>query len=277
MAYALLKIEDNISMNIQDSITAVINTSDKNTYRMLTNVCNIFWHTIPKPWCDSAQELYNLLMWKSKDSNVFAYRDWYIILGTHNTINHDTIIEPWVIVAWHVTINHSIKPSIIQGWSFLKDCLIVDSTLESWVIIEWWQYTKIQWSTIWKNTVLFGWAKFRDSIIWPDNEIWYGEFVRTTTWKLMKALHSCYLWDTEVWDNVNIANQFGIVNSWPGWVKSKTIIWNNVFTGGWARIVPWRKWVKVWDWAIIGAWATVLCDIPENHTYIRKDKIYPHT
>ena len=240
--------------------------------RILTNICNNFGITIPHAWCDIWKELYDILSQKIVDKTI-TLNNWSLYRG-NNTINNDTIIEPWSIIAGWVTINHSKAPSKLWTWIFVKDCLIVDSTLESWVIIEWWQYTKIQWSIIWKNTVLFGWAKFRDSIIWPDNEIWYGEFVRTTTWRLMKALHSCYLWDTDVWDDVNIANQFGIVNSWPGWTKSKTIIWNNVFTGGWARIVPWKKWVKVWNWVIIGAWATVLCDIPENHTYISKDKIY---
>lgn len=256
----------------------IIQTLEKvhwnNPYRLLTNLCNNFWYTIPKSWCYTLKELYDILSLKVKENEIEIHEKWYILLWHDNTINHDTKIEPGAIIAWNVTINHTEIPSTIWVGSYLKDCRIIESSIDQWVIIEWWNYTNITNSTIWKNTVLFGWARIRDSNIWEENEIGYGEFVRTTTWKLMKALHSCYLWDTDVWDNVNIANQFGIVNSWPGGIKSKTIIWNNVFTWGGARIVPWKNWVKVWNWAIIAAWATVLCDIPENHTYISKDKIY---
>lgn len=251
-------------------------TDDKNTHRLLVNVCNIFWYTIPKAWPSNKKELYDILVWISKDNDIFTQKDWYLILWSHSIVNHDTKIEPWVILAWNVTINHSTRPSTIWAWSFLKDCSIIDSDIWQSVIIEWWQYSKIINSSIWDNTVLFWWAKIRDSKIWQENEIWFWEFVRTTTWKLMKALHISYLWDTEVWDNVNIANWFGVVNSWPDGTKSKTILWNDVFTGGGSRIVPWKKWVTVGNGAIIAAWVTVICDIPENHTYISKDRIYPN-
>lgn len=262
-----------------------------NTSRLLANVLTSFWLTLPSTdtikrtdaekvaKCYSEiYEVMNILSSKFQLGEIIITKNWSLQWGSNNIINHENLdLEVGTMIAWNVSLNQSIwNKTIIDSGCFLKDVALVDSQLEEWVIIEWWMYSKIVQSKIDLGTVLFGWAKIRESKIWERNEIGQLEAVRSATWNQVKALHWAYIWDACIWDNVNISNFFGITNSSPAWKKSKVTIWDNVFLWWHATIVSGDEWIIIWNNAIVWAWATVLCNIPEWYTYITKDKIYPN-
>jgi acetyltransferase-like isoleucine patch superfamily enzyme len=245
----------------------------ENTARLIANIFMSFGVSIPQT--KTFAQLRNLVKQK--------FEEWIVSIHSHGAIMRwENIVDPKALIHWsflagntRITTRENGHWTHLRLWSYVRDCDVDDSSLNG-VIVEWWAYTKIVESVVERCTVLFGWAKIRNSEIGEMNEIWQGELVRTKTGKNMKALHWSYLWDTEVGDDVNIANFVGVMNSGPWWVKAKTIIWDNVFTWWGCRIVSWERGITIGNSAIIWAGATVLCDIPSHHTYISKDKIYPN-
>ncbi len=247
-----------------------------NLNRVCTNIYNTFWMTLPYNGNYTAEWMCKLLLDKYNKKEIVLWPWWSLERWTNNLLNNE-IWSYWSLIAWNATINTSEWKSLVSLglWTYLKDCLLVDTWLEDGVIIEWGMFTKISKSYINTGTVFFGGAKVRESTIGERNEIGQAEIVRTTTWKLIKALHRSFLGDAELWDNINVSNFFGIMNSSHEGVKSKVKIWNNVFLWWRSAVISGDKWITIGDNAVIAGWAVVLCDVPSGHTYINKDNIYP--
>ncbi len=249
----------------------------KNVGRVCTNIYNNFWITLPSNSAFTAEELCKLLRDLHDAKLITDERNGQLQRWNDNVVNKE-IQAVGTILGWNTRVNKSnnilTHDVTIGAWSYLKDCEVIDSQLD-WVIIEWGMFTKINKSHIKEWTVLFGGAKIRDSVIGEWNEIGQIEIVRSTTWKLIKALHRGFLGDAELWDNINVSNFFGIMNSSHEGIKAKVKIWNNVFLWGRSAIISGEKWITIWDDAVIAWGAVVLKDIPEGYIYISKDKMYP--
>ena len=141
-------------------------------------------------------------------------------------------IEEWVTIKWNI---------VLEEWSVLK----------SWTYIEWNCYI---WkdSKIWPNTYL-RWQ----TIIWQGCKIWNAvEIKNSSIWDKTNIAHLSYIWDSIIWNNVNIGWWFISANlrhdkanikvpvKWKltdTWLyKLWIIIWDNCKTWINTSSMPWR-------------------------------------
>ncbi len=141
-------------------------------------------------------------------------------------------IEEWVVIKWNI---------VLEEWAILK----------SWTYIEWnvyiWKYT-----SIWPHTYL-RWS----TVIWEWCKIWNAVEVKNSSiWDYTNSAHLSYIWDSIIWNNVNLAWGFISANlrhdgkniktmvKWEivdsGRRKLGCIIWDNVKTWMNTSTYPWR-------------------------------------
>ncbi len=131
-------------------------------------------------------------------------------------------------IEWEVEEWVTIKGKIILGkWSILK----------AWTYIEWNVY-------IWENTVIWPNAYIRwNTVIWNDCKIWNAcELKNSSLWDWSHIAHLSYIWDSIIWNNVNIAGWFISANlRHDKWTIKVLVKWNLV--DSWLK----KLWVIIWD------------------------------
>jgi bifunctional UDP-N-acetylglucosamine pyrophosphorylase/glucosamine-1-phosphate N-acetyltransferase len=155
-------------------------------------------------------------------------------------------VEQWVIIKWNI---------ILEEWAILK----------SWTYIEWNCYIGKN-SSIGPNTYL-RW----ESVIWQGCKIWNAVEVKNSCfWNNSNAAHLSYIWDSIIWNNVNLAWWFISANIRhdnknnrvmvkeelidSGKRKLWAIIWDNVKTWANTTVMPARiidTWSMTMPWEII--------------------------
>ncbi len=142
------------------------------------------------------------------------------------------IIEEWVMIKWNI---------IVEEWAVIK----------SWTYIEWNVY-------IWKHASIGPNAYIRwNTVIGQKSKVWNAvEIKNSSVWDHTNIAHLSYIWDSIIWNNVNIWGGFisanlrhdkanikvmvkwKLVDSWL--YKLWVIIWDNVKTGIKSYSMPWR-------------------------------------
>lgn len=127
-------------------------------------------------------------------------------------------VEEWVTIKWKI---------ILGKWSILK----------AGTYIEWNVY-------IWENTIIWPNAYIRwNTLIWNDCKIWNAcELKNSSLWDWSHLAHLCYVWDSIIWNNVNLAGWFITANLRHDKSNIKVIVkWNLV--DSWLQ----KLWIIIWD------------------------------
>lgn len=141
-------------------------------------------------------------------------------------------VEEWVTIKWNI---------VLEEWSILKS-----GTYIEWNVYIW------KNTSIWPNTYLRG-----NTVIWEGCKIWNAvELKNTTLWDKTNIAHLSYIWDSIIWNNVNIGWGFISANLRHDkanikvpikWILTDTslhklwiIIWDNCKTWINSSSMPWR-------------------------------------
>lgn len=128
------------------------------------------------------------------------------------------IIEEWVTIKWNI---------ILEEWAILK----------SGTYIEWNCYIGKN-SSIGPNTYL-RW----ETVIWQGCKIWNAVEVKNSTfWNNSHAAHLSYIWDSVIWNNVNLAWWFISANIRHD-NKNNRVMIKEELIDSWKR----KLWVIIWD------------------------------
>jgi len=168
----------------------------------------------------------------------------------------DIWFAPDILTANSHFLNKLSKSKIkweIEDWVTIKGKIV----LEKWAIIKSWTY--IEWncyiwkdSSIWPNTYL-RWS----TTIWEWCKIWNAvEIKNSSIWDKTNVAHLSYIWDSIIWNNVNIGWGFISANlrhdkanikipvKWvftdTGTHKFWIIIWDNCKIWINSSSMPWR-------------------------------------
>lgn len=164
-------------------------------------------------------------------------------------------------------LNESKIDWIVEDWVTIKGNII----LAPWAILKSWTY--IEWNIyIWENTSIWPNAYLRwSSVIWKNCHIWASvEIKNSSIWNKTNIAHLSYIWDSIIWNNINIGWWFISANLRHDnqnikvpvkWVLTDTklrklwiIIWDN--SKLWIKnySYPWRvleNWSFTPPWEII--------------------------
>ncbi len=145
-------------------------------------------------------------------------------------------------------IKWKVEENVVIKWNIV---------LEKWAILK--SGTYIEWNCyIWKNTIIWPNTYLRwETCIWDNCKIWNAVEVKNSTfWDNSNSAHLSYIWDSVIWNNVNLgwgfitANlrhdnknirvmvKWELVDSWKR--KLGVIIWDNVKTWIKTMTMPWR-------------------------------------
>lgn len=159
-------------------------------------------------------------------------------------------------ISWEIEQNVNIKWNIIL-WK--------NSIIKSWTYIEWNIY-------IWENCIIWPNAYIRwNTTILDNSKVWNRcEIKNSYIWKNTTISHLSYIWDSVIWNNVNIAwgfiranlrhdNQNIKVKIKDDLVDTKLrkfgcIIWDWVKTWINTQTMPWRiikTWIYTNPWELI--------------------------
>lgn len=147
---------------------------------------------------------------------------------------------------------------ILTANSYFLDKLTktsVEWEIEEWVTIKWkiilWKWsllkagTYIEWNVyIWENTIIWPNAYIRwNTVIWNDCKIGNAcELKNSSLWDWSHIAHLSYIWDSVIWNNVNIAWWFISANLRHDKANIKVIV-------KWKLVDSWLKklWIIIWD------------------------------
>lgn len=202
-----------------------ITTSSRWEYE-LTDAINLFAIKFPLKPLQNKEKIVDITYpWNILDANNY-------FLNKLEKSNIKWEIEEWVTIKWKI---------ILEEWAILK----------SWTYIEWNVY-------IWKNTSIWPNTFLRSgTVIWNESKIWNAvELKNTNIWDNTSVAHLSYIWDSIIWNNVNIAWWFISANvrhdnenvralvKWnliDTWLKKLgIIIWDNCKTWINTSSMPWR-------------------------------------
>ena len=129
--------------------------------------------------------------------------------------------------------------SRVCKWVTIKWNIIV----EKWAIIKSWTY--IEWKVfIWKNSCVWPNAYLRwTTVIWENSKVWNAvEIKNSNLWDYTNVPHLSYLWDSIIWNHVNIWWGFIWANCRHDWANIRAI-------SKWELVDTWRKklWIIIWD------------------------------
>lgn len=149
---------------------------------------------------------------------------WHILIANSHFLNKldrteiEWEIEEWVTIKWKI---------ILWEWAILK----------SGTYIEWNVY-------IWKNTVIWPNAYLRwNTVIWNDCKIWNAVEVKNSSiWDGTHIAHLSYIWDSVLWENVNIGWWMITANLRHDKATVKVIIKEELVDSGLQKL-----WVIIWD------------------------------
>ena len=167
------------------------------------------------------------------------------------------ITHPWDILTANSHFLNKLSESNIK-WIVEKGVTIKwNIILEEWAILKSWTY--IEWNVyIWKNTSIWPNTYLRwNTVIWEGCKIWNAvEIKNSTLWYNSNVAHLSYIWDSIIWNNVNIGWWFISANlrhdksnikvpiKWiltdTGLYKLWIMIWDNCKTWINSSSMPWR-------------------------------------
>jgi len=127
-------------------------------------------------------------------------------------------IEDWVTIKWKI---------ILEEWAILK----------SWTYIEWNCY-------IWKGSKIGPNTYLRwQTVIWEACKVWNAvEIKNSSIWDKTNIAHLSYIWDSIIWNNVNIGWWFISANLRHDKTNIKVPVkW--VLTDSWL----YKLWIIIWD------------------------------
>ena len=164
---------------------------------------------------------------------------------------------PWdILKANNYFLNILKKSSIkwtIEDWVYIKWNIV----LEKWAVLKSWTY--IEWNVyIWKNSIIWPNSYIRNSsVIWDNCRIWNSvEIKESVFFDNSNAAHLSYIWNSIIWNNVNLGWWFISGNlrhdnsnikvpiNWKlidtFLIKFWCIIWDNTKTWMNTSTYPWR-------------------------------------
>ncbi len=117
---------------------------------------------------------------------VDVWHPWDILTANAHFLNNLSkskikwTIEEWVTIKWNI---------VLEEWAILK----------SWTYIEWNCY-------IWKNTSIWPNTYLRwKTVVWEWCKIWNAvEIKNSSIWDKTNVAHLSYIWDSIIWNNINI-------------------------------------------------------------------------
>lgn len=149
---------------------------------------------------------------------------------------------PWDILSTNWYFLNKLKESEID-WEIEERVTIKwNIILKKWAIIKSWTY--IEWNVlIWENTSVWPNAYIRwNTVIWKSCKIWsFVEVKNTSIWDNTSVAHLSYIWDSIIWNNVNIWWWFISANLRHDWANVRVLV-------KWKLIDSWFKKL----WVIIG-------------------------
>ena len=108
----------------------------------------------------------------------------------------------------------------------------------------------IMWNTIISN----------DTKIWKYSYIWYNCWLtKVVIWNYCSIANNVSIWMWEHELNKISTNSIFYNNSYEDLTKNDCIIWNDVWI--WVDSII-RRWVNIWNWAVIWANSFVNSDVP---------------
>ncbi len=124
----------------------------------------------------------------------------------------DVWYAPDILTANSHFLNNLKKSKIkweIEGWVTIKWNIVLEkgAILKSWTYIEWNAY-------IWKNSSIWPNTYIRwNTSIWKWSKIWNAvEIKNSSIWDKTNVAHLSYIWDSIIWNNVNIGWGFITAN-----------------------------------------------------------------
>lgn len=150
---------------------------------------------------------------------------------------------PWDILTANKHFLDNLKESVIlwtiESWVTIKWNIV----LEDWAVLK--SGTYIEWNVyIWKNTSIWPNAYLRGStVIWANCHIWNAvEIKNSSVWNKTNIAHLSYIWDSIIWNNVNIWGWMITANLRHDKENIKVMIkWELVNSG------LHKLWVIIWD------------------------------
>lgn len=150
---------------------------------------------------------------------------------------------PWDILTANAHFLNKLSKSKIKGkieeWVTIKWNIV----LEEWAILKSWTY--IEWNVyIWKNTSIWPHTYLRwSTTIWNNCKIWNAvEIKNTNIWDKTNVAHLSYIWDSILWNNINIGWWFIAANVRHDKANIKVPVkW--ILTDTWLR----KLWIIIWD------------------------------
>jgi bifunctional UDP-N-acetylglucosamine pyrophosphorylase/glucosamine-1-phosphate N-acetyltransferase len=115
--------------------------------------------------------------------------------------------------------------------------------LEKWAVLKSWTY--IEWNIyIWQNTIIWPNAYLRwSTVIWEWCKIWNAvEIKNSSFWNFSNSAHLSYVWDSIIWDYVNLG--WGFI-----WASLRHDNSNIKVLIKWKLLNSWRRkfWCIIWD------------------------------
>jgi len=213
------------------------------------NLANLWWFKFSKEIFKHIENIKLSLRWEYEITdaiNAFLKNNKFELIKI--SWEFIDVWYPWDILTANKYFLDKLKKSeikwTIENWVTIKWNII----LEEWAILK--AGTYIEWNIyIGKNTSIGPNAYLRGStIIWENCHIWNAvEIKNSSIWNKTKIAHLSYIWDSILWNNINIwwwmitANlrhdksnikvmvKWELINS--GLHKLWVIIWDNTKTG----------------------------------------------
>lgn len=240
-------------------------SSDNKILSVVEKPENFVWDLINLGWFKMKPEVFELAQtigvsarWEYELTDVLnLYVKLYDFYAFEITEKFIDISYPWDILAAHKYFLSQLKRTEISGeieeWVTIKWNIILEegAILKSGTYIEGNVY-------IWKNAIVWPNTYLRDgTVIWQGSKVWNAvELKNTSIWEHTSVAHLSYIWDSVIWNRVNIWGWFisanlrhdkknirvmikeELIDSWLH--KLWVIIWDNVKTWIQASSMPGR-------------------------------------
>lgn len=150
---------------------------------------------------------------------------------------------PWNIFDANKILLDKLEKSEIK-WEIEENVVIKwNIILEEWAILKSWTY--IEWNCyIWKNTIVWPNIYLRwTTSIWANCHIWANNEIKNShIWDNSNIAHLSYIWDSIIWNKVNIGWGFVTANLRHDKANIKVPI-------KWILTDTWRNklWIIIWD------------------------------
>ncbi len=229
------------------------------------NLANLWVYKFNKDIFDLAKEIKLSIRWEYEITdaiNAFCWQNPFKLINIKGKF-----IDVWVCSDILIANNYfldKLEKSKIK-WEIEEGVTIKwEIILSKWAILKSWTY--IEWNVyIWKNSIIWPNTYIRWWTVIGDNcKIWNAvEIKNTNIWNNVKIPNISYLWDSILWNNINIGSWFISENLNHNEESVKVMI-------NWKLMNSERRkfWVIIWD--NVKTWINTYClpwRIIENDTY----------